>query len=105
MNFSDRQAAPGKSSDVGDDARLSPAALCEAGLAHMRAGRALDAQNCCRQALAIAPDPAESLHLMGLLLLGANQHDHAMEWISRAIRRDPKPVYLTSLGNALLAQS
>jgi tetratricopeptide (TPR) repeat protein len=71
----------------------------------MRAGRALDAQSCCRQALAIAPDHADALHLMGLLLLDAKQYDHAVDWFSRAIRHDPKPLYLTNLGTALLAQS
>jgi tetratricopeptide (TPR) repeat protein len=71
----------------------------------MRAGRPLDAQSCCRQALAIAPDHADALHLMGLLLLDAKQFDHAVDWFARAIRRDPKPLYLTNLGTALLAQS
>jgi Flp pilus assembly protein TadD len=49
--------------------------------------------------------PTDSLHLMGLLSLAANQFDHAVEWTSRAIRCDPKPLYLTSLGTALLAQA
>jgi hypothetical protein len=42
---------------------------------------------------------------MGLLSLGAKAYDHAVDWFSRAIRRDPKPLYLTNLGTALLAQS
>ena len=41
---------------------------------------------------------------MGLLSLQQKQHDQAGEWLSRAIRRDPKPLYLTSLGNTLLSQ-
>ncbi len=47
---------------------------------------------------------ADTLHLMGLLSLHAKQYDHALEWISRAIRREPKTDYLTSLGNMLLQQ-
>ena len=50
------------------------------------------------------PDDAEALHRKGLLALGEGRHDQAVQWISSAIRRDPKPLYLTSLGTALLAQ-
>ncbi len=39
---------------------------------------------------------------MGLLSLQAGQYDHALEWISRAIRREPKTDYLTNLGTTLL---
>jgi tetratricopeptide (TPR) repeat protein len=70
----------------------------------MRAGRTLDAQICCQQALAIAPDQADSLHLMGRLSAQAQDHDHAVEWISRAIRQDPRPEYLSSLGTTLQQQ-
>jgi tetratricopeptide (TPR) repeat protein len=80
------------------------AALYEAGLVHMRAGRYLDAQICGQQALALDSDHADALHLMGLLSLHAKQADQAVEWISQAIRRDPKPAYLTSLGTTLLDQ-
>lgn len=83
----------------------TPTALYETGLAYMQAGRPLDAQGCCQQALALAPDHADSLHLMGILSLHAKQYDRAVEWTSRAIRCDPKPLYLTSLGTALLAQA
>ena len=41
---------------------------------------------------------------MGLLCLDAKQHDHALEWISRAIRQKPKAEYLTSLGTTLQQQ-
>lgn len=81
------------------------AALYEAGRAHMEAGRPLDVQSCCERALAMDPHHVDSLHLIGLLSLHAKQYDHAVEWFSRAIRLDPKPVYLTSLGTALLAQA
>jgi tetratricopeptide (TPR) repeat protein len=65
-------------------------ALCEAALQPRRDGRPGDAQGCCQRALEASPDHADSLHLMGLLLLDAKQYDHAVEWFSRAIRRDPK---------------
>ena len=47
---------------------------------------------------------ADTVHLMGLISLHANRHDLDVERISRAIRQEPKPEYLTSLGNTLLKQ-
>jgi tetratricopeptide (TPR) repeat protein len=91
--------------DVSAGAAPAPAALCEAGIGHMLAGRHLDAQLCAEQALRADPAHADAMHLMGLLLLDAKEYDHAVDWFSRAIRRDPKPLYLTNLGTALLAQS
>lgn len=78
--------------------------LYEVGLGHMQAGRHLDAQLCCQQALALDPNHADTLHLMGLLSLDTGQYDHALGWISRAIRQEPKAVYLTSLGSTLVNQ-
>ena len=48
------------------------------------------------------PNHADTLHLMGLLSLHAKQYDHAVEWISRAIRQEPKTDYLTTLGTTLV---
>jgi tetratricopeptide (TPR) repeat protein len=80
------------------------AALYEAGLGHLRAGHSLEAQLCCQQALAIDPNHADTLHLMGLLCFEAKQHDHAVEWLARAIRQDPKAEYLSTLGTTLQHQ-
>jgi len=44
----------------------SPAELYPAGLHHMQAGRHLEAQLCCKQALAADPDHADILHLIDL---------------------------------------
>jgi tetratricopeptide (TPR) repeat protein len=81
-----------------------PAVLYEAGFRHLRAGAHLDAQLCCQQALAMDPHHADTMHLMGLISLHAYQHDLAVEWISRAIRQEPKPEYLVSLGTTLRKQ-
>jgi tetratricopeptide (TPR) repeat protein len=70
----------------------------------MRAGQYLDAQICCQQALALDPGHADTLHLMGLLALQSEQFDHAAEWIARALKQDPRPEYLYSLGTALRQQ-
>jgi tetratricopeptide (TPR) repeat protein len=109
MNRRDRRAASknsGKTPGTVQKASTpgTPAALCEAGLHHFRAQRHLDAQLCCQQALELDPDHADTLHLMGLLSLHARQYDHAVAWISRAIRQDPRPDYLVSLGTTLQEQ-
>lgn len=80
------------------------AALFAAGLRHMRAGRILDTQVCCQQALELDPGHADTLHLLGLLSLQAEQYDAAIEWSARAIRSDPKPEYLLTLGTTLTRQ-
>src|ERR1700691_2683592 len=105
MNRRDRRAAARKP-QTGSRASgaNTPVALYEAGLRHMRAERYLDARMCCEQALAANPDHADTLHLTGLLSLQAKQYDHAVEWISRAIRQNPSPVYLWSLGTTLRHQ-
>jgi tetratricopeptide (TPR) repeat protein len=99
-----RDAESGQGTDIGTGTEPSaptPAALYEMGLTHLRAGRQLDAQLCCEQALAIDPGHADSLQLMGLIALNAQQIDHAIEWLSRAIRQDPRPEYLSAAGFAL----
>src|ERR1700744_1370302 len=82
----------------------TPAALFAAASRHRLAKQPLDAQLCCQQALAIDPAHAGSLHLLGQLSFDAGQYDHALEWLTRAIRQDPRPEYLASLGNALQRQ-
>lgn len=84
-----------------EDAIIS---LVQTGFAQMQAGRHAEAESIGRQVLALVPDHADSLHLMGLLSLHRKRSDEAVQWLSRAIRRDPRPLYLTSLGTALLAE-
>ncbi len=105
MNRRERRAAARKSQKVSGNRNLATAAaLCEAGLRHLRAEQYLDAQLCCEQVLAADPDHADTLHLMGLLSFQVEHHDLAVEWFSRAIRQDAKPQYLLSLGAALQNQ-
>src|SRR5246127_157198 len=80
----------------------SLAAIREAVSAELHAGRLLEAQAGCQRALEANPDDPELLHLMASICLEAKEFDHAVEWASRAIRREPNPSYLTSLGNALM---
>jgi tetratricopeptide (TPR) repeat protein len=102
MNRGEHGAA-GKDSrtDQGPPSERTPVALYQSGLQHLHAGRHLDAQLACQQALAIDAGHADSLHLMGLLFLHTRQYDHAVEWLSRAILQDPRTDFLSTLGIAL----
>lgn len=105
MNRRERPATPKKSKvDRNTPKAETVAALYEAGLRQMQAGRYPDAQLRCQQALAADPNHADTLHLMGLLAFHAKEYDLAVEWTSRAIRQEPKTDYLTSLGITLLNQ-
>src|SRR5262245_56434047 len=92
------RASKGVSNDVGAS---SVAVLHEAAVQHMRAGRHLDAQLCCRRILELDAGHVDTLHLMGLLSLQARQYDAAIEWVGRANQKGPKADYLLSLGTAL----
>jgi tetratricopeptide (TPR) repeat protein len=100
MNRRERRARKSKT----EASALTPAAQCEAGHRHLQAGQSLEAQLCCQRLLATDPNHAGALHLMGLIALQNKQFDHALEWIARAIARDPKPDYLASLGTILSRQ-
>jgi tetratricopeptide (TPR) repeat protein len=104
MNRRDRRAAARPQTKSHTTGVSTPAALYDAGLGHMQAGRYLDAQMCCQQALALDANHTDTFHLMGLLALQAKQYDLAVSWLARAIRQDPQPVYLSSLGMALQRQ-
>jgi tetratricopeptide (TPR) repeat protein len=103
MNRRERRATSPKSEQASNrSGAATPAALVEAGRRHLQAGRHLDAQLCCQQAIAADPDHTNSLHLMGLLSLQAKHYDLAIEWAARAIRIEPRADYISTLGTALL---
>jgi tetratricopeptide (TPR) repeat protein len=87
----------GSSSNTRDGGEVKAAVV-----AAMRAGNILRAEVLCRQALEESPEDPEHLILMALVCFNASQFDHAVEWAARAIRIDPRPDYLTTLGTALL---
>ena len=103
MNRRERRAAAAKSKR---DTSASPAAdmavVFNAVVADLRAQKYLDAQIRCQRALEQNPENPELLHLMALVCFNAGQFEHAAEWALRAIAREPKPAYLTTLGTALL---
>lgn len=102
MDSPERAAADEVTS--GRDVAGEIAALYDAARSHMGSGRYLEAQLCCEQALALDGQHADTLHLMGLLCLHLGQDDHAVVWLTRAINQEPKTLYLTTLGTALLQQ-
>src|SRR5271166_2533935 len=85
-------------------ATSSSADLYLAAVDHFRAGRHLDAELCCRQALAQNSGHADTFHLLGILALHAGQYDQAVESLSHAIRREARHDYMRSLGTTLLKQ-
>jgi Flp pilus assembly protein TadD len=95
---------PGEELDRADDHLGRLIWLQKAALDHLQRGRFLEAQSCCQQALMLDQENAETAHLVGMLHSRVGQPDHAVEWISRAIRREAKPAYLSSLGAALTEQ-
>ena len=102
MNRSESRIADEESGEGSESSGAAiAAALSAAGHQHMRAGRHLEAQLSCRQALEADPDHVDALQLMGLLALQARQFDHAIEWIARANQQDIGTDHLYSLGIAL----
>src|SRR5260221_3831173 len=103
MNRHERRAQAKANGNAGKPAPAAqPLALLHAAvLKEAIAGRFLEALSLGQQALALDPDNADTMHLMGMVNLEAKQAEHAVEWTSRAIRKEPKPAYVTTLGLAL----
>jgi tetratricopeptide (TPR) repeat protein len=67
-----------------------------------RAGQLSEAERRYRQVLAIHPDNADALHLLGVLSSQQGREDVAADLIRRAVARDPhQPMYHGNLGLAL----
>ncbi|WP_082529020.1 MULTISPECIES: tetratricopeptide repeat protein [unclassified Bradyrhizobium] len=75
--------------------------LHAAAVEHLRIGELLKAQSRVKEALKLDAESAESMHLMAAVEAAAGRADRAIEWASRALRKDAQPVYLATLGNAL----
>ncbi len=102
MNRRERQASARKSRKASKGAgAASLEGLCSGALAHLQAGRLIDAQVCCQKALEIEPGHADSLYLMGRIALQAGQNDHAAQWLARASASASNADYASSLGVAL----
>ena len=103
MNRKLRRANEAAARRVGAPA-LGPrvAGLFSAGLAHHQAGRLAQAETLYRETLALQPDHADALHLLGVLASQVGQHEVAVDLIERAIAHDrTNPRYHSNLGLAL----
>jgi tetratricopeptide (TPR) repeat protein len=101
MNRKLRRAAEAGAKRTGaSDPRA--AGVFSAGLAHHQGGRLAQAETLYRETLALQPDHADALHLLGVIASQVNRHDVAVDLIGRAIARDrTNPLYHSNLGLAL----
>ncbi|MPW18621.1 tetratricopeptide repeat protein [Paraburkholderia sp. CNPSo 3157] len=68
-----------------------------------RSDRLDEADELCREVLAIDPAHAGALHLRGMVAYRSGEHARAADLIMEAISRDPKPDYYFALGNVMAA--
>ena len=86
--------------------KRSPADLYDAALRHFLSKRYGPAEDRCRQALALDPKHANSLHLLGLVHWQTNRLDLAVDLIASAIRCNPNDhEYFLNLGELLRHQN
>ncbi len=79
-------------------------ALLANGLRFHQAGRLAEAEECYRRLLALIPDHADSLHLLGDIFYQRGRYDLAVDSIGRAIASNGTvPFYYYNLGNAFQA--
>ena len=103
MNRKQRRAleATGRASGA---AAMDPrvAGLFAAGLAHHQGGRLAQAETLYRETLALQPNHADALHLLGVIASQVGRHDVAVDLIDRAIACDRRnPRYYSNRGLAL----
>lgn len=78
--------------------------ILEAGLALQKDGRLADAEQRYRTALAVAPDDADALHLLGLIAHQTGRHEEAVDLLGRAVARaDGIALFHSHLGLVLIA--
>jgi tetratricopeptide (TPR) repeat protein len=106
MNRQERRAAARevRKSKSSGNSFISVEAIFESALGRMQAGQYDAAEDCCRRALALDSEHADTLHLAGVLSLQAKRYDQALESIFGAIRQDAKPVYFLSLGTTFVSK-
>lgn len=86
--MSDSRAAEGSSHNPTSAASPTPAELFQAGLQHLSAGRALDAQICCRRALEIEAGFTDALHLLRLIAMQAQDETRDFTSVVARVRTE-----------------
>ena len=61
---------------------------------HHQAGRLQAAEQIYRQILAVEPDHADALHLLGVIASQSGRHEDAVQYIGRAIRLQGNAAFL-----------
>ena len=80
---------------------MTPQQAFDLALQHHQAGRLADAETLYRQILAVQPDHANTLHLLGAVALMTGRCEEALPLIARAIAACPThPVYHSNMGEA-----
>jgi tetratricopeptide (TPR) repeat protein len=75
------------------------AAWLEQGRRHQQAGRLTEAEAAYRQALALSPQDAETLHLLGLVTYRQHRLPESLEFLEAAVERDgSSPIYWFNFG-------
>ena len=101
MNRKQRRATEATAKRIGaPDPRV--AGFFANGLAHHQGGRLAQAETCYRETLALQPDHADALHLLGVIASQIGRHDVAVDLIGRAIELDrSNALYHSNRGLAL----
>ncbi|BDC39903.1 tetratricopeptide repeat protein [Paraburkholderia terrae] len=98
-----RTATPPATPDASTQQRV--ASLLQAGVAHQQAERLNDAEMQYRRILAIDPNHADAMHLLGLVAQARGQYQTACDLIMAAITRNPQAFYYYNLGNVMQANN
>ena len=86
--------------------KRSPSELHDAAFRHFQSGRLGSAEDRCRQALALDPNHADSLHLLGLIHTQSGKFDTAIDLIAAAIKSNPNNAeYFSNFGTLLRRQN
>lgn len=105
MNRHQRRAEMKQNRSVTPAASPAVQNMLADGLRHHQGGRFAEAERLYREILAIDPNHADSLHLLGMIAYQMGSHDTAVDLIERAIKRNAKVSYYhCNLGLVLSAQ-
>lgn len=105
MNRQQRRAEKKQAKPIAPEASAGRQEVFAEAFRHHQAGRLTEAEGLYRQVLEADPGHADSLHLLGLIALGAGREDVAVDLISQAIAIDARfHFYHLNLGAALGAQ-
>ena len=104
MNRKQRRAQKTRSDVKPDKSSIVAQGLFEGAVQHHQAGRLREAEQLCRQALAVEPRHDDSLHLLGVMTCQSGRFETGVDWLRKAIAANRKiPGYPFNLGIALMS--